>query len=119
MKRAFSRIATLRREKDLKQGEFAGAINLSQVTLSNYELGRREIRTETLLKIADFFDVNVEYLIEKTDYRQSVRLFSDVFLVTDKGHIENGAFYEKLGKLSPENRAVINHLVDMMIGHKG
>jgi len=99
----------------LSQGAFADAISLSQATLSNYEHGRREIRTETLLTIAKFFDVNIEYLIGETDYRPSVRSLSDVFLETDNGTIANGAFYEKVAKLSLENRVIINQLVDLMI----
>ena len=106
----------LRLEKNLNQGEFASTINLSQTTLSNYEHGRREIRTETLLKIAEFFDVNVEYLIERTDYRQSVRSFSDIFLSIGTGYITNGKFYEKLNRLSSKDRITINSLVDMMLG---
>lgn len=115
MRYAFRRIVALRREMGLSQGAFADAISLSQATLSNYEHGRREIRTETLLTIAKFFDVNIEYLIGETDYRPSVRSLSDVFLETDNGTIANGAFYEKVAKLSLENRVIINQLVDLMI----
>ena len=116
VKHIFRRISVLRIERGLKQGEFADAISLSRSTLSNYEQGRREIRTDTLLKVAEFFDVNVEYLIEKTDYRQSVRSFGDIFSEVDDRRVTNGELYEMLNRLSPENRAMIIKMLDMMLG---
>ena len=115
MKISPKRLVALRLEKGLKQGELADQIKLSRTTLSNYEQGRREIRTATLLKIAEYFNVNVEYLIERTNYRQSVHSFSDVFIETERERIENGEFYELLKELSPENRIALYRLTSEML----
>lgn len=115
MKQKLKRIVALRYEKRLNQREFAEAINLPPVTLSGYELGRREIRTENLLKIADYFDVSVEYLVEKTDCRQSIRSFDDLFVETGDRTVKKAEFYDMLNKLSPEDRAAIHHMVNVML----
>ncbi|MCL1883100.1 MAG: helix-turn-helix domain-containing protein [Defluviitaleaceae bacterium] len=109
------RIIALRCEKRLNQTEFADEISLSRTTLSCYEQGRREIRTDTLLKIAEYFDVSVEYLIGKTDCRLSVRSHNDVFLELDNECTTNGEIYENLSKLSLENRAIIKKMIDVML----
>jgi len=60
----------------------------------------------------------VEYLTERTDYRQSISSFTDTFIITDNGHLENGAFYEKLNKLSGEERLAINSIIDLILKSK-
>ena len=45
------------------QIEIAKAINLTQNTYSNYEMGKTEPNIETLKKIADYYDVSIDYLV--------------------------------------------------------
>lgn len=42
-------------------------LNTNQNTVSRYETGEREPNIATLIKIADFFNVSVDYLLERTD----------------------------------------------------
>jgi len=105
------KIVLLRRENGLSQNDLALAINLSRATLSHYERGAREIRTDTLLKIAAYFDVSVEYLTGKTNCRLSVRTYNDIFIEKDGQCIKNGAFYEMLNKASPESRETAYNVV--------
>jgi len=109
------KIIMLRREKGMSQSSLALALDLSRATLSHYERGKREIRTDTLLKIAKFFDVSVEYLTGGTDCRLSVRSYNDVFLEKDRQRIENGAFYELLSKAPTESRETIYNLVAALV----
>ena len=53
----------------MSQKELAEKLNISQRTLSHYETGKRDIPTEMLIKVADYFDVSVDYLLERTDKR--------------------------------------------------
>jgi len=101
------KIVALRRERGIAQIDLANAIGLAQSTLSHYEMGEREIRTYTLLKLAEFFDVSVEYLVGKTDCRLTARSYNG-----------NGKFYELLDKLSSENRDMVYNQVVMMLGEK-
>jgi transcriptional regulator with XRE-family HTH domain len=57
------RICLLREEKQLTQEELAERIGISRAALSHYENNRREPDFETLKHIADFFYVNVDYLL--------------------------------------------------------
>ena len=105
------KIVALRREQGLSQIDLAFAINLSQATLSHYERGDREIRTHTLLQIATYFDVSVEYLIGKTNCRLSVHSYQKTFVEKDGRCIENGACYEMLSKVPPENRETVYNMI--------
>lgn len=66
------RLRMLRKELKLKQKELAEKLNLSQKTLSNYETGTREPDQETMIKMAIFFDVSVDYLLGFSDIRNSM-----------------------------------------------
>lgn len=63
------RLRGLREDSDMSQKELAEKLNISQRTLSHYETGKRDIPTEMLIKVADYFDVSVDYLLERTDKR--------------------------------------------------
>lgn len=61
------RLRELREDRDLKQREVAAYLNCSQQVYSNYELGQRDIPTELLIKLADFYHVSIDYLLCQTD----------------------------------------------------
>ena len=61
------RLKNLREDSDISQKELAEKLNISQRTLSHYELGTRDIPTELVIKAADFFNCSVDYLLERTD----------------------------------------------------
>ena len=63
----YSRIRDLREDRDLKQQDLADYLNCSQVCYSRYENGQRYIPLETISKIADFYNVSVDYLLNRTD----------------------------------------------------
>lgn len=57
------RIAKLRKAKGLSQYDLADRLGFSRGKLSNYEQGSRQPDYDTLKKIADFFEVSLDYLI--------------------------------------------------------
>ena len=63
---AYQRIRNLREDRDLKQREIAAILNCSQRVYSNYEMGERDIPTEVLIKLSDFYDVSIDYLLGVT-----------------------------------------------------
>ena len=63
----YSRIRDLREDRDLKQQDLADYLNCSQVCYSRYENGQRDIPLEKISKIADFYNVSVDYLLNRTD----------------------------------------------------
>ncbi len=59
----YKRIRDLREDKDLTQRELAEALHCSQQVYSNYELGQRDIPTEVLIRLSDFYRVSVDYIL--------------------------------------------------------
>ena len=62
----YRRIRDLREDRDLRQRQVADYLNCSQQVYSNYELGQRDIPTDVLIKLATFYDVSVDYLLNQT-----------------------------------------------------
>jgi len=64
-----NRIGELRRGKGLTLKEMGELLNIRDNTLSQYETGKREPQLGTMIEIANFFGVSLEYLMGKTDKR--------------------------------------------------
>ena len=62
-----NRIKDLREDKDLKQSDLAKIINTTQQNMSNYETGKTSPPQDIWLKLSDFFNVSVDYLMGKTN----------------------------------------------------
>lgn len=63
----YYRIRDLREDKDLTQAQMGVLLSCSQRVYSNYERGDIDIPTATLIKLADFHKVSVDYLLNRTD----------------------------------------------------
>ena len=62
----YRRIRDLREDRDLKQWQLAEFLNCSQQVYSNYELGQRDIPTDVLIRLANFYHVSIDYLLGQT-----------------------------------------------------
>lgn len=61
------KLKILRKDKGISQLKLALDLNTSQNTISRYETGEREPGINELIKIADYFDVSIDYLVGRTD----------------------------------------------------
>lgn len=61
------RLRILREKNKISQLKLALDLNMSQNTISRYETGKREADYDTLILFADYFDVSIDYLLERTD----------------------------------------------------
>ncbi len=61
------RLKELRKKKGITQLKLAMDLGLNQNSVSRYETGEREADYKTLIMLADYFDVTVDYLLERTD----------------------------------------------------
>ena len=66
----YRRIRDLREDRDLCQRDLADYLNCSQVCYSNYEIGKRDIPTEVLSKLAEFYNTSTDYLLGRTDEKK-------------------------------------------------
>ncbi len=64
------RLINLRQEKRLTKKDVAEFLKIDQSTYGKYELGKREPDYETLLRLADFFNVSLDYLLCRTNIRK-------------------------------------------------
>ncbi len=63
----YQRIRDLREDRDLKQRHLAEYLNCSQQVYSNYELGQRDIPTDVLIRLSNFYNVSVDYILGLTN----------------------------------------------------
>lgn len=62
----YQRIRDLREDKDMTQTQMAKILSCSQRIYSNYERGDVDIPTDILIKIADYHNVSIDYLLGRT-----------------------------------------------------
>lgn len=69
----YQRIRELREDHDLTQVQMGKILSCSQRAYSNYERGELDIPTEILIKLADFYEVSVDYLLNRTEQMQMTK----------------------------------------------
>lgn len=62
-----TRIRDLREDSDLRQKDLAAQLSVDQSTYSDYENGRINIPLDMLIKIADFYNVSLDYLAGRSE----------------------------------------------------
>ena len=80
-------LSNLRKEKGILQKDVAEHLNLTVSTISNYEKGVHLPDLNTLIMLADYFDVSTDYLLQRTSYKSSLNTLdyrlSEDFTVCD------------------------------------
>ncbi len=67
------KLAELREEMNLTQEELAKSINVGRSTISGYELGTTQPSYAVLMQLADFFNVNLDYLFGRTQIKTDLK----------------------------------------------
>lgn len=86
------RLVELRKERKLSQYKLAEKLGCSRGLISNYEQGTREPDHNTLKMLADFFNVSIDYLIGRSDFRNP----DDVIFNNDIQNLNK--YYENFSK---------------------
>lgn len=113
------RLRMLRTRKGLSQLDFAKQIKISKSAVNMYERGEREPSFEVLETIADYFNVDLDYLLGKTDCENRSRIeIRPNFEITDNER----TMIEKFRKLDERGQAavlnVLDHEYDSLPGEK-
>ncbi len=66
----FKNLRAIREDNDLRQSDIAKMLNVSQNTYSQYETGVIALTAEVLIKLADYYGVSVDYLLDRTEEKQ-------------------------------------------------
>ena len=68
----FQRIQDLRTDADLSQRELSEILHISQRSYSHYETGSRNIPIEMLIRLANYYDTSIDYLVGRTDRKKEI-----------------------------------------------
>ncbi len=63
----YTRIKSLREDTDMNQTQFAKILGMSQTGYSKYETGENDVPTEILIKLADYYNTSIDYILGRTD----------------------------------------------------
>ena len=66
----YPNIRSLREDHDFRQCDLASVLHVSQNTYSQYEIGVLNYPIDVLMKLADFYNVSVDYLLGRTDKKE-------------------------------------------------
>lgn len=66
----YRRIRDLREDNDLTQRQVGEILNMSQTGYNQYEIGKNDIPTRVLIKLAEFYNTSVDYLLGLTDEKK-------------------------------------------------
>lgn len=69
----FQRIQDLRIDSDLSQKKIGEILHISQRSYSHYETGSRNIPIEMLIRLADYYDTTIDYLVGRTDNKEPIK----------------------------------------------
>lgn len=67
------RLRDLREDADLNQTDIAEYLGIQQTVYSRYERGMRTIPLEHLIRLADFYNVSLDYLVGRTNNTKTNR----------------------------------------------
>lgn len=101
-------LRTLRKEHGWKQKDVADMLGIHVTTYTKYETGCSEPNHEMLVKLADIFDVSVDYLLDRTGKKEMPSTF------VDEGQL-NAWLIECLHSLTPEEQTKVVAFVQGMI----
>jgi len=101
-------LAELRKDKGLRQIDVAKATRISAKVLSTYETGARPPAIDSLVTLADFYDVTLDYFMGRTKINVSTELLNS--------ELSNGISYESvlalLDALPPEGKEAFIYFLD-------
>ena len=100
----------LRERNDLKKRELAEQVHVSPSMISQYESGRCMPSYETMLVLATYFDVSMDYLLGKSKSKNS-STFSGLYC----GKVTQAAFMDMCSRLTPEYRSVLLTIVQAFL----
>ncbi|MBN6187748.1 helix-turn-helix transcriptional regulator [Aneurinibacillus sp. BA2021] len=98
------RLKELRQQRQLTQEETARRLNISRGTYAHYEIGKRQPDFATLQKLADFFDVSIDYLLGRIDEPASLPQFL-------RDPSDDISSYEGYRDLSPKEQEIVKEQV--------
>lgn len=89
-------IRQLRKEKGISMKELGAFLGVTESAVSFYESGKRQPDYNTLMKIADYFDVSVDYLLGRNTQKNNAPLLSQKDVVINATPVQGSIDVETL-----------------------
>lgn len=83
------RLEDLREEKNLKQIDIANLLKVSKSTYSQWEHSKIPIPTKRIIELADFYQVNIDYILNISKVRKSIKGKTKIDLIKIGNNIKN------------------------------
>ena len=97
----------LRKEYRLSQQKLADILHVSQQSVYKYENDITSPDIETLIRMADFFNTSIDYLVEHTDISHKIEPVEDVML-----NKEEASFIRNYRKLTAKQKHLLNEIAE-------
>lgn len=107
-----NRLRLLRNKKNKSQTEMAEILNVSRQAYNFYENGVREPKLDMIIKMADFFDVSVDYLLGRTDFLGKYKNF------TSDGSEQVKRLQKKISSTDTQTAAEVENYLDYLEAQK-
>lgn len=101
----------LREKKDLSQVELAKKLNITSQSLSQYELGKRMPDIDMINRLADFFNVSVDYLLGRTNIQNHEGL--PIMESSEEYYVDN-EMIKDINNLSPESQEDLEAYIKLL-----
>lgn len=107
-----NRVRELRKEYKLKQEELAAKINVSQQTISRIEKEENSLPADTLVDLARYFDVSVDYILYLSDFRKT----NEYVIEFNRMMEENYELCRLYGRLDKAQQELIMRMAEELAG---
>jgi Predicted transcriptional regulators len=111
-------ISELRKDKGILQKELAQLLGVSIGTISNYETGVHNPEIETLIKLADYFNVSVDYMLGRIKFKPDLKTLNSPVSSGNKQIIVNELLNDILALNNENKKALIEYLELLKIKEK-
>lgn len=106
-------IKELRKQKDILQTKLALDLNLTQEAISSYETERVTPSADVLIKLADYFNTNIDYILCRTSYNLPIENIKPVNI-----NEEQFKLLTKINRLSDKDMAKVEGYIDSLDDNK-
>lgn len=99
----------LRKDKQITQLKLSIDLGISQELISRYELGTSFPQPNMLIKIADYFNCSVDYLLNRTDVKTPIKYLNN------SQNIQSAELYSKYDSLSTTNKQCFDKFLNFLL----
>lgn len=109
----YQRLKDLREDKDLKQQDIGDILGISQQQYHLYESGKREMPFHLIIQLADFYNVSLDYIADRTTDQKSIYA-PELFSENPQLSSEENSIINKYRMLDEKSKGKLIERLDML-----